>query len=140
MLVMAAGLIVLFVVAAKLDPYHADGSARRMAVHEQLGMKPCHFLRKFGRPCPTCGMTTSFALLMHGDVLSSLRANWVGTLLALYGLVLIPWSLASVVLRRPVFIVSLEKVVSASVVTFLGLMLLRWAAVIALAWWERQTF
>ena len=38
-------------------------------------------------------MTTSFALLMHGDVVASLGANPAGTLLALGLLLFAPWSL-----------------------------------------------
>jgi hypothetical protein len=85
-------------------------------------------------------MTTSFALLMHGDVVHSLRANWVGTLLALYGLILVPWSLASILFRRPLFLLSLERALSWSITVFLVLMLLRWSVVLAQLWWERQAF
>ena len=62
-----------------------------------------------GVPCPSCGMTTSFALLLHGDIANSLRANAVGTLLAVFCLVLIPWSLACVVFKRFFLIVSLDR-------------------------------
>ena len=50
-----------------------------MATHTQLGMPPCNFVVMTGKPCPACGMTTSFALLVRGDVGASLRANWAGT-------------------------------------------------------------
>ena len=53
-----------------------------MATHTQLGMPPCNFVVMTGKPCPACGMTTSFALLVRGDVRASLRANWAGTLIA----------------------------------------------------------
>ena len=54
-------------------------------------MPPCNFKTWTGKPCPSCGMTTSFALLIRGDVANSLRANWVGTLLAGFCMVLIPY-------------------------------------------------
>ncbi len=93
LLLNVAVLIAVFAVAAWLKPYDANGMPLRMASHTQLGMAPCNFVVLFNRPCPTCGMTTSFALLMHGDVPASLRANPSGTLLA-FGLMLFaPWSL-----------------------------------------------
>ena len=36
-----------------------------------------------GVPCPSCGMTTSFAWAMEGDLLASLIAQPMGMLLAL---------------------------------------------------------
>ena len=65
--------------AFRIHPYDADGNPRTSATHTQLGMPPCNFVTLTGKPCPSCGMTTSFALLVRGDVVSSLRANWVGT-------------------------------------------------------------
>ena len=31
-------------------------------------MPPCNFVLMTGKPCPSCGMTTSFALLVRGDI------------------------------------------------------------------------
>jgi hypothetical protein len=87
-----------------------------------------------GVPCPSCGMTTSFALLVRGDVENSLRANAVGTLLAAFGLVLVPWSLASVARGRLLIIRSLERALTWTVVVFVALMLIRWAIVLAVGW------
>ena len=136
---LAAGLVAVFALAAFLDPYRDDGSPRTMETHRQLGLPPCTFRTVTGGlPCPSCGMTTSFALLMHGDPLNSFRANWVGTLLALFWLALIPWSVASAVLRRPLFVWSLERLLTWSVLVFLSLMLLRWAVVLGLTWWHAR--
>src|SRR5262245_53861942 len=108
-----------------------------METHRQLGLPPCTFFAVTGMPCPSCGMTTSFALLMHGDPAASLRANAVGTLLALLCLAAIPWGLASAYLGRTLFIRSLERTVSLLVLTLLGLMLLRWAVVVLWAWAQK---
>src|SRR5688572_5521846 len=91
----AAGLALLFAVAARLDPYGPGGTPLTIGAHQQLGLPPCNFLRLTGLPCPSCGMTTSFALLVRGDLAASLRANAVGTLLALFLLGLVPWSAVS---------------------------------------------
>jgi hypothetical protein len=82
-------------------------------------------------------MTTSFALLIRGDVWNSMRANFVGTLLASFCLLLIPWSLVSVWLGRPVFIASIEYVLVRLVIAFLALLLLRWAIVLIWFWYTR---
>jgi hypothetical protein len=137
---MALALIAVFAVAVWLNPYNEDGSPLRMATHQRLGLPPCTFYVSTGSPCPSCGMTTSFSLLMHGDVLNSLRANAVGTLLALFCLMLIPWCLGSAVCRRTLFLHSAERALTGVVLVFLSLMLLRWGLVLAWAWWTGTPF
>jgi hypothetical protein len=127
-------LIAVFVVAWRLDPYDANGRPLRLAVHEQLGMKPCHFYRKFHRPCPTCGMTTSFALLMKADVAASLRANPAGTLFALWLLALIPWGAISAVRGRWLFGRSIENWLLWGIIAIVGLALVRWLIIVGLPW------
>jgi hypothetical protein len=132
----ALGLGAVFVTACCLNPYNEDGTPRRMETHRQLNLPPCSFKVATGFPCPSCGMTTSFALLMHGDPINSLRANAVGTLLAVFGLVVLPWSVASAVLHRPLFLRSLERAFTVVILTFLGLMILRWVIVLVVGWWS----
>ncbi|MBN1334761.1 MAG: DUF2752 domain-containing protein [Deltaproteobacteria bacterium] len=50
-------------VAAWLDP-----DPRGLGTHHQLGFGGCLFHQLTGLPCPTCGMTTSFALGMEGHL------------------------------------------------------------------------
>jgi hypothetical protein len=139
LLVIAAGLIVVFGIAIWLKPYDGEGRPLQMETHTQLGLPSCQFYFVTGIPCPSCGMTTSFALLMRGDPLNSLRANAVGTLLACFCLLLIPWCLASAYVRRPLFIRSVEKWMTISAVAFLCLMLVRWIIVLAVHWGGRTT-
>lgn len=130
------GLVVVFAIAAWLNPYEADGTPRRLATHQQLGLPPCSFVQVTSLPCPACGMTTSFALLVRADLRGSLQANWVGTLLAGFCLLFIPWGTLSVLLGRAVFVRSLEKAFIAVLVTLLVLMLLRWLLVMAVCLYE----
>lgn len=136
----ALGLVAVFAVAGWLNPYNADGSPRTLATHQQLGLPPCNFIRLTGLPCPACGMTTSFALLMHGDLPNSLRANAVGTVLAGFCLLLIPWCLAGAVCQRTLFVRSLERAITVVVLAFLSMMLVRWVIVLGLAWWTGTRF
>jgi hypothetical protein len=39
-----------------------------LGTHRAMGLGSCTFLSLTGWPCPTCGMTTTFALAMHGHV------------------------------------------------------------------------
>jgi hypothetical protein len=134
------GLAAVFAVAWRLNPYQADGTPRRMETHRQLGLPPCTFYEITGVPCPACGMTTSFALLVRGDVLNSLRANSAGTALALFCLAFIPWAAYSVVRRHTPFVRSLELAFMIVILTLVTVMLLRWLLVLALHWWGVNSF
>lgn len=76
--VVFVGCAVLLAVATYLNPASAGHGT-----HEQLGLPPCGWVTGFGIPCPTCGMTTAFASAADGDLLTSLRTQPMGCLLAL---------------------------------------------------------
>jgi len=138
----ALGLIGVFGLARWLNPYEEDGTPRALGTHQQFGLPPCTFWevtqKRFGVgvPCPSCGMTTSFALLMHGDLRNSLYVNYAGTALALVCLVLIPWCLACAYRQRILFIRSMEKTIVVIVLGFLLLMMVRWGIVLATMRWS----
>jgi len=130
----ALGLSGVFTIAVWLNPYNEDGQARTMETHRQMGLPPCTFKVMSGLPCPSCGMTTSFALLLHGDLGSSLKANAVGTMLAVLGLLIVPWSLACVISGRRLLVASMENALLRIIIGFLVLMMFRWFLVLGLAW------
>ena len=125
----------VFGAAVWLDPYHPDGTPRSGATHTQLGLAPCEFLAATGRPCPKCGMTTSFALLVRGDVTASLRANWAGTLIALVWAAALPWAVLSGLRGRLILVPRGrgEAALTAVVGVLLAILLARWAAVLLTA-------
>jgi len=86
------GLLGLLAIAAMLEP-----SPLGHGTHQQLGLPPCTFWVLFGRPCPTCGMTTAWAHLVRGEWVDAGRANLGGTLLGLLAMVAAPWLLGSAV-------------------------------------------
>jgi hypothetical protein len=53
-----------------------------LGTHTQLGLAACGFQRAFGIPCPTCGMTTSWAWFARGNWLASAWIQPMGMLLA----------------------------------------------------------
>ena len=126
------GIGVVFAIALWIRPYDQDGRALLLGTHRQIGLPPCSFYAWTKLPCPSCGMTTSFALLARGDVWNSLKANAVGTLLAGFCLALVPWSLASAARGRFFFVGSLERALTRLVIAFLVLLLCRWLIVLAL--------
>lgn len=96
LLVLAAlAMATVLFLATRIHPYDGDGKPLSMGSHRQLGLPACSFVEMTGKPCPSCGMTTSFALLMAGDVVNSMRANFVGTFLAVFCIAAIPWSLVA---------------------------------------------
>jgi hypothetical protein len=134
LLAVALGLLGIFVLAGCLDPYNADGTPMRLEAHRQLGFPRCTFYDWAGYPCPSCGMTTSFALLVHGDVIGALQANCVGALLALFCLFSIPWTILCAFRGRLYFVRSLESSLTVFLAIFLAAMLLRWGLVLWLGW------
>jgi hypothetical protein len=132
LLILTVPWLLVFFIATQISPYE-EGQARRMGTHMQLGLPDCTFKEITQVPCPSCGMTTSFCLLLRADVWNSLRANCVGTLLASFGLLFIPWALASAFFGRFVFVRSLEMVVFRLAIIFLVLLFGRWAIVVV---WE----
>ena len=126
----AAGLVAVFVTAVRLHPYDDSGRPLTMHVHEQIGLPPCRFYEMFNKPCPSCGLTTSFSLLMHGDLTGSLRANAVGTLLAFFCLAMVPWSVFVSLRGRYLWVRSLERASLWVVGIFMVLLLIRWGIVL----------
>jgi hypothetical protein len=134
LLLLAAGLAGLFAVAARLDPYDDRGAPLTMATHTQIGLPPCNMLRIFGRPCPTCGMTTSFALLVRGDLPASLRANAGGTLLAAGAFGLLLWTVAAAVRGAWPFRAWLEIYIVWGLIVAVGVAVVRWIVVVGVPW------
>jgi uncharacterized protein DUF2752 len=90
LLVAGGVLVTLLGIAAWLEP-----SPLGLGTHQQLGLPPCTMRFLFHIRCPSCGMTTSWAHLMEGNLLGSLKANAGGTLLGLTALLSGPWLVAS---------------------------------------------
>lgn len=72
-------------------------SPKGHGTHTQLGLPPCPSVLFYQRPCPGCGLTTSFTALIHGDFAAAFRAHpfgpifyfaWAATAIAcLYGFI-----------------------------------------------------
>ncbi|MEL6741711.1 MAG: DUF2752 domain-containing protein, partial [Planctomycetota bacterium] len=60
-----------------------DASPEGHGTHTQLGLPACNWVSLMNRPCPTCGMTTSFTHAADGSLASAAAAQPAGTLLAI---------------------------------------------------------
>ena len=73
----AIACLAVLVTAVALEPSRAG-----VATHIALGFADCQFLTTSGIPCPSCGMTTSFAWFVRGNLPASFYVQPMGTLLA----------------------------------------------------------
>lgn len=71
------GVLVMVAVGLYLTPDPAGHGT-----HQQLGLPPCTIYYLTGRPCPSCGLTTSVSAILHGQFGLAWRANPMG-----YGIV-----------------------------------------------------
>jgi hypothetical protein len=83
-----AACAALLVVSALLTP-----DPRGYGTHERLHMPPCTFQYLTHIRCPFCGMTTSFAYLMHLRPAEALRSHPAGPVLLVFFALQIPYRL-----------------------------------------------
>ncbi len=76
--ILAAAALSVLITAALIRP---DPSGT--GTHRQLGLPECGWLAVTGYPCPTCGMTTSFAAATHAQPIASIKAQPFGAAFAL---------------------------------------------------------
>lgn len=91
----AAGLVLLLARATP-DPSGFN-------THVQLGMQPCGWPAAHGIPCPTCGVTTSACLLVHGRILDALLNQPFGAVATAAGLGLAAWCAFCLARGRSIF-------------------------------------
>jgi hypothetical protein len=75
---LAAGLAGLVALGAVLTP-----SPEGVGTHTALGLPACRMILETGHPCPTCGVTTAFALASHGRWWEALVTQPLGFVLFL---------------------------------------------------------
>ena len=73
------GCLGVLVLAASLPPSRSGMGTHR----ESLGLPPCNFLQRTGLPCPSCGMTTSWAWASKGHFAAAFYVQPMGAALAL---------------------------------------------------------
>jgi hypothetical protein len=110
-----------FAVAYRLEP-----DPRGFGTHQRLGLPPCTIRAVFGVPCPSCGMTTSFANITKGRWRAAARANFAGLLLSGICAVFVPWSWLSVFYGRLCWIHHPIKIAAFILVAVSGVATVEW--------------
>jgi hypothetical protein len=90
-LALAAPLLVAFTLTP--DP-------SGLGTHRQIFVLPCSFQVATKLPCPTCGMTTAFAHMAHGNVGEALMAQPMGALGFALCVLLLPIAIGSAISGR----------------------------------------
>jgi Protein of unknown function (DUF2752) len=79
----AAGLVAIVTLAVLTTAAWLTPNPDGHATHTQLGMNKCTWVVWFDKPCPTCGMTTSFSHAGEGSWPTATLTQPMGALLAL---------------------------------------------------------
>lgn len=111
-----------FGLAAVLEP-----DPRGYGTHERFGLPPCSVQLWWGRPCPSCGSTTSFAHFVRGQWGRAIKSNAAAFGLAVTALLAIPWSLTSACLGRLWRVQDPEWTALILVALYCGVSLVDWA-------------
>ena len=122
--------LAVFVIATVLNPYDETGRARSHGTHRQLGLPPCTLKTLTGISCPSCGMTTTISLLMHGNPQAAWQTNWAGCIVAFIGILGTIWFLL-VATGVPPGRFTANEVVKAMTITGMAVATIGWFAELA---------
>ncbi|MBN1436781.1 MAG: DUF2752 domain-containing protein [Sedimentisphaerales bacterium] len=117
----AAGCLAVLICARILVPASAG-----YGTHQQLHLPPCGMLQRTGYPCPTCGMTTAFALVTRGRIFTAFQTQPAGAVFALAAVVILitaGYTICTSRLPKIITRLNIERLLIAAVV----LIVLAWA-------------
>ncbi len=120
---LAGAAIVVFLVLGLLVTPAEEG----YGTHEKLGLPPCTSMELLGVPCPGCGVTTSVSLASRGRLVESFRTQPLGLVVALLGVLSIPWALWGHFTGRDLYAEFLRLVNVPVIVVFALVVLGAWA-------------
>ena len=97
-----------------------------LGTHQQLGLPPCFFHKLTGIPCPTCGMTTSFAHTVRLHFYEAFVTQPFGMLACVLMAMFIPISLLLMQRRVPWMKVMTVRGSNAAMYTLIALFVAAW--------------
>lgn len=100
--------------------------------HQALGLPACLFKSVLGIPCPSCGLTTSLAHLLHGEIIASWTVHPAGLFFFAAGLLLIAVNLYGIVVPFRWGVIVARRWFHRTIVSSMGVFLLMW--VVRLSW------
>tara|TARA_R110002073_G_scaffold239285_1_gene400591 strand:- start:98598 stop:99062 length:465 start_codon:yes stop_codon:yes gene_type:complete len=78
-----AGVVALLCLSVLSMAAWLTPSSEGHGTHKKLGLAPCMWAVTLDKPCPTCGMTTSFSHAGEGSWIQAAKVQPMGALLAL---------------------------------------------------------
>ncbi|MCP3920904.1 MAG: DUF2752 domain-containing protein [bacterium] len=121
LIALVASAVAVLVLGTQLDP-----DPRGHGTHEQLGLPACGIRERWNVPCPTCGVTTSVALLVHGEPRAAVANQPFGFLLAIGLPLLALWAIWMHVRKKDLGAVLLGPIGSRAIAICLLLLLASW--------------
>ncbi len=76
-------VVVLVWVAITAFGIYLNPNPHGHGTHQQLGLPPCPSVLFFDKPCPGCGLTTSWTATIHGQFGAAFKAHPLGPILYL---------------------------------------------------------
>lgn len=103
---------------------------RGFGTHEQLFLPPCFFHWLTQLPCPACGLTTSFAHLVNGNIMQAIHTHRLSPILFMMFVLLTGHAIRSLLKKQNFWLfLNGEKTTFVSMVLVIGL-LINWVFVL----------
>jgi hypothetical protein len=96
------------------------------------GFEFCAVKRFLDIPCPGCGLTRSFAQLVHGNLVAALKFNIFGPILAIIFIYIFIRRLLGLLLKRPVPALLTTNQRYYVTIAFIVLFMVQWVIKVAL--------
>jgi hypothetical protein len=107
-----------------------------VGTHEKLGLPPCGFLVITGYPCPSCGLTTAFTLILHGRIIDAFIVQPFGVMLFIAFFIVSCMSVAALFMRLPFCLILDSRHFERVQMILLISMLLAWIYKIYIMKWK----
>lgn len=72
---------ILWLIVTGIGVFILKADPNLHGTHTQLGLPKCYSVILWDRPCPGCGLTTSWTATMHGNLPLAFRANALGPII-----------------------------------------------------------
>ena len=86
----------------------------------------CEFKSTFGLPCPTCGITRSFAAIVSGDLSQAFTYNFMGPLLVLVLITYVFQNIFELIIDHRIFIRNNKRFSTNLIILFFLLWFVYW--------------
>lgn len=107
-----------------------------VGTHEALGLPPCGFLVITGYPCPSCGLTTSISLLLHGHIIDAFMVQPFGLILFVTLFIMAGLSITALLIKIPFSVILNSNNLERVQMFLLASMIIAWIYKIFIMKWK----